>query len=428
MPNSTPPEKKSEEKPEFWTYMLSLSQEEWKNHIVYLTRENPKTSINGIGGYLTKLQQPFDIEDIKLAYGGYEFSYIMKRGNDLAYSGRFRVEAPPKYDPSRESGAAPQAAPANGNSLGGNADFQKEFISVLREELQRSRESNQGTGSEHVIEMLTKASERAMEIVTKQAPGAADPTAQLSALLAMAEKLANLRSPATGGALGGFGEIVTLLTNLGVISKPKTLAEQIADAKALQELVSGGGGEAKDWKAAAVQAVTSHLPEILDTFKAPAVAAQARAQEANTRLRTAETLRTVPLDRSQPQAQTAAAAPSVRVDGGLNLEPREAAAAASPVAPAATPISQEQYDQGMKVQIVNMMRYGATGSAIAAFLEDVKPELAKDLATYPDQSITTYFSQDPILKFMVEDPRWPEVLADAREYLTEEEAPVSLMN
>jgi hypothetical protein len=425
-----PQEREEKEPGWFFGEMNKIPTGEWeKIYHLELQRLEPKVpGVAGSKGYLWTFFGPVTLADVKKRWGGGKFRMDLCKNGHYFKTHNFDIEGDPIYDRSRE--IPPANGNGNGNGLGGNADFQKEFISVLREELQRSRESNQGTGSEHVIEMLTKASERAMEIVTKQAPAASDPTAQLGALLSMAEKLVNLRAPAAGGALGGFGEIITLLTTLGVISKPKTLAEQIADAKALKELMGGGEGEPKDWKAAAVQAATQHLPEILDAFKAPANAAQARAVEANARLRTAETLRTVPINApgqpAHPQAQPAAAAPNIRVDGGLNLEPRDAAPQPAAAAqPAPLPASQEQYDQGMKVQIVNMMRYGATGSAIAAFLEDVKPELAKDLAMYPDQTITAYFAADPILKFMVDDPRWAEVLADAREYLSEEPVPVN---
>src|SRR5258708_2438389 len=138
------------DKPDFWSYMQSLSPEAWKNHIVYLTRENPKTSINGIGGYLTKLQQAFDIEDIKVAFGGYEFSYIMKKGNDdIIYSGRFRIESPPKYDPSRENATPAAAAPAS--TIDGNVlkvlEQQNERLYEVLTTLQGAKDENPAISS-----------------------------------------------------------------------------------------------------------------------------------------------------------------------------------------------------------------------------------------------------------------------------------------
>src|SRR5229473_3100140 len=122
-------------RPDFWTYIYKLTPEEWKDHIVYLTRELPKPQMNGIGGrYLVKIVERFDIEDIKNAYGGVEFSYIMKRKNAIVYSGRFRIEAPPKLDTARESLATGES--------GANALLQQ-CVSMLRDELARSRKANE---------------------------------------------------------------------------------------------------------------------------------------------------------------------------------------------------------------------------------------------------------------------------------------------
>jgi hypothetical protein len=227
-----------------------------------------------------------------------------------------------------------------------------------------------------------------------------------------------------------------------VISKPKTLTEQIADAKALMDVFGGGDGAPKDWRAMGVKALVDHLPEILDTLKTTSTntisAAQARAAEALSRAQAAESLRNVQQQQpsaarpapaaAQPTANAAPPAPSIRVDGGLQVVPRDSADVGTPTVvvetakptPAAEPTTQEEYDTAMKIQVVNMMRMGASGGAIASFLEDVKPELAKDLTTYAPNVITDFFAKDPILKLMVEDPRWNEVLTDAREYLAED--------
>lgn len=438
-----PQEREEKEPGWFISDLMKIPGNEWeKIYHLELQRLEPKVpGVAGSKGYLWTFFAPITYADVKKRWGGGKFRMDLCKNGHYFKTHNFDIEGDPIYDRSRE---IPPAATSNGNGLGGNADFQKEFISVLREELQRSRESNQGqaNGSEHVIDMLTKASERAMEIVTKQAPTPADPAAQVNQLLAAAEKLANLRTPSNGGALGSLGD--TLISKLveKLLNPPNPL-EELTKLTALFDVVEkirgASGGEPKDWRAAAVQAVTQHLPEILDTLKAtsPANVAAARATEAQARARAAEALRVVPIDRAQPAPQpapqpaAATAAETIRVDGGLNLEPRDGAASPvnvevmPPVKPAPIPASQEQYNEGMKVQVVNMMRYGASGSAIATFLEDVKPDLAKDLASFPEQTITQFFSQDPILKLMVDDPRWHEVLKDARDYLTmDEEVPV----
>lgn len=438
-PNPATEKPPAPEKPDFFTYMNSLTPEEWKNHIVYLTRENPKTSINGLGGYLTKLQQTFDIEDIKNAYGGYEFSYIMKKGNEVAYSGRFRVESAPKYDPAREQ----TPAAANGaakTDLDGNIlkvlEQQNERLYQVLTQLQGAKGENPAIGS--AIDILTTAYKTGMTTLRENGvtnAGTQNAGQQLEQILSIAERIASIRGGGNSNSLDG---LVTLLTTLGVIQKPKTLAEQLTDVKLLQELITGGGDEPKDWKAMLVKMVGEKAPEILDVLRqnaantAAAVNARRAPVPAN-----GQRLHTVPMNQPEipPAAAPVAAQPQqteVRRSGSFEVVSRDDAPAApaadgfvAPPGPAPAPGSQEEYDAAMKIHCVNMMRMGASGSTIAGFLEDIKPELAKDLVQYSEQMITSYFAQDPILKLMTEDPRWLEVLREAREFLAEEEEPAA---
>src|SRR5260370_9544534 len=42
--------KERETRPHFWTYMRSLTPEDWKDDIVYLTPQRPKTHMNRVAG------------------------------------------------------------------------------------------------------------------------------------------------------------------------------------------------------------------------------------------------------------------------------------------------------------------------------------------------------------------------------------------
>ena len=129
------------------------------------------------------------------------------------------------------------------------------------------------------------------------------------------------------------------------------------------------------------------------------------------------------------------------MDGGLQIVARDGNNVGAPTPPtviveraapevAETPETQEQFDTNMKIQMVNMLRMGCSGDAIAHFVEDVKEEFAKDFAKYSAQQITDFFLADPILRLMVEDPeftaiggnsqkRWEDTLAEAKEYMAE---------
>jgi hypothetical protein len=440
LPSADPPKAEDREDREpgwFISDMMKIPANEWeKIYHLELQRLEPKVpGVAGSKGYLWTFFAPITYADVKKRWGGGKFRMDLCKNGHYWKTHNFDIEGEPIYDRSRE------LPPANGNgNIASNADFQREFISVLREELQRSRESNQGqpTGADKLVEMFVKANDKAVEMVSKQAPAQRDPADQVDKLLSAAEKLANLRQPNAGAGQSLGDKLLDKL--IDKLLNPRDPIEELTKLSGLFDVLEkirgdSTGGAPKDWKAAAVQSLTNHLPEILDALKTPAVTAQARAQEAAARARAAETLRTVPVHQPQqpPQAPAPAAAaappaPSIRVDGGLTLEPRETAGTGAGVEvlplehqPAPVPTSQEQYDEGMKIQCVNMMRYGASGSAIATFLEDVKPELAKDLVTFPEQAVTDFFLKDPILKWMVQDERWREVLAEAREYLNEAE-------
>jgi hypothetical protein len=435
-----------EEKEPGWFFdeMNKVPTNEWeKIYHLELQRLEPKVpGVAGSKGYLWTFFGPVTLADIKKRWGGGKFRMDLCKNGHYWRTHNFDIEGEPIYDRSRE------IPPANGNNGNGAASVGSDFMKILEQQNERLYQvltTLQGAGKENpaissAVDILTSAYKTGLSAVAAK-PGESgnDPMKQFEMVLAVAERIASVRS---NGGSGGLTDAIKTLSELGVLQKPKTLAEQIAEAKALKDLLSGEGGEPLTWGQMAVKAASEHLPEILDTLKTIAPAPRAANQPPG---QTREALRVVPIDRSQPQpaAQPAAAAPAapttpaIRVEGGLNLESRDglrqgdAGQTPAPVAavaaevmpasqPAPVPVSQEQYDEGMKVQVVNMFRYGASGSAIAAFLEDIKPEMAEDIAKYPAQTITEFFSKDPILKLMVMDPRWPEVLADAREYLSEE--------
>ncbi len=444
-PETEKPEIPKEEKPINWffTDLAEKPAHEWgKVWSLELHRLKPDVpGVPGTKGYLRIFTEPVTLETIRTNFGGGRFRLNLCKNGRWHTSHEFEIEGQPIYDVSRER---PQAN-SNGNAAIG-ADLQKEFIGVLREELQRSRDG-QAPGGEEVIKMLTSASEKAMEIVTRQSIPATDPAAQLNSLLSSAKTLADLRAPQSGG-LGDLGQLLIpvlkpLLERL--ITPPDPLGDltKLAGLMDVLEKIRGGGNDAppKDWRAAAVQAVTSHLPEILDTFKTTSANAAVANQS---RARAAELIRGVPPQqqvaaaaRTAPQAtapQEMAAPPLATASGGgLRLVPRDSideAPAAQPAAETAQaqPMSVDEHRQALKINVVNLFLHGASGSSIASYVEDVDPEFAADFARYTTDQIIDFFSTDPVLKMLVEsnmphDPEFPtrlhEVLADAREFMKE---------
>jgi hypothetical protein len=439
-PENEKPETPREEKPPNWffTELADKPAHEWgRVWSLELHRLKPDVpGVPGTKGYLRLFSEPVTLETIRSNFGGGRFRLNLCKNGRWHTSHEFEIEGQPVYDPNRER----PATNGNGNGNVGIGDL----VTMLREELQRSRDG-QAPGGEEVIKMLTSASEKAMEIVTKQTTPATDPASQLNALLTAAKSLADLRAPQSNG-LGELGQYLGPLLKAvmeKLISPPDPLAElqKMAGLIDVLEKIRGGAGDAppKDWRAAAVQAVTNHLPEILDTFKttsANTVAAnQARARAAEVIRGAAPAAVPAAAPTNPAPASAAAPAPPVHSNGGLRLVPRDSVDE-TPVqqgAPAetatASPLSVEEHRHALKINVVNLFMHGASGSSIASYVEDVDPEFAADFGKYTTDQIISFFATDEILKVMVDstlppsDPTFPtrlhEVLADAREFVTE---------
>jgi hypothetical protein len=412
--------------------MRSLTPEAWKDHIVYLTRERPKTHMNGVvGGYLTKIIEPFELDDIKDAYGGYEFSYIMKRGRDAIYNGRFTVEAPPKLDGQRES------AGATGENGGGNALVQQ-FVNMLREELMRSRDAAGGDQTTtKAVEMLSSASEAAMEMIKKQVPDAANPATQLKELLGLAKELGIFGGGGEGGILG----TIKVLRELGIIGQAamdpmKNLDSMLSVFTKLDELRGSSGGRRRDWKETAIEKGLDYLPQVLDTFRETR---EANMRIANDRARAAEHLSRIQNPSARPAVASVmtprpagvppAAPTTVTVTSGLRTVPIDQPA--DPGEPAAEfaqgEIVIETIDRNspafmntVKLCVLEMVQRGDHGEQIVDFLDGAKPGFSNTLVDYTPEQLSDYFRLDPILRAAIELPNWPEVLDEARKYILNE--------
>ncbi|HVC00268.1 MAG TPA: hypothetical protein VNJ12_13190 [Candidatus Dormibacteraeota bacterium] len=405
-------EQRTESKPTFWEYEQSLTPKDWEHHIVYLTREEPKTGIKGMGGYLTKISQPFTIEDVKRAWGGYEFSYIMNRDGKILYSGRFKVEAEPKYDESRET-----VAGSNGDR-GQNA-IVGQFVDVLREELARSRESA-NPASEEAIKLLSAASTRAMDIVLKQVPQQGSPISQLGELVTAAKNLGLVGGGNGGG--GGIAEVVTLLKTLGLIKDPmEQIKTQLEMMKLFDDLRGESRGGKRDWKETLVEKVGDALPRV---FEEVGKNREAEMRIVQQRFEAARALRGGPpatrpgVPAPVPPAPQPNQMPSI--SAGLPIESFSPGAPMPAEAPAAAPPPDAPEVTFLKKRMVQMFLADEEAEIIVDFLEAGIPGFCNDLLTYSNATLTDFLGRDPLFADAVKNPRWPLFLSEARAYLSEE--------
>lgn len=410
--------------------MKQLTPEQWKDHIVYLTRESPKVNMNGMGGgYLTKMVQSFDIDDVKQTYGGYEFSYIMKgRKDELLYKGTFRVEAPPRFDAVREQGGVAGAGAAD-------ATLAQQFVSMMREELGRMREQlangDDGGATEKAVEMLGKASDKAMETILKQVPQAGSAASQLKELVEVGKTLGMFGS---GGADGGIIGTIKVLKELGIIGGPavdpmKSLETMLSIFKSLDDLRGGGGRRSNHWWDSPIaEKAVDALPGLFDTFRETR---ETNERIASARLRASENLRAMgrqPAPAPPGAAPGAAPMPPPISSSGLRTVRLDNATAPT-AAPAPAADNEETmiietidrnapaFDNFLKQVVVEMVLRGEHGEPIVDFLDGAKPGYSNNLVQFPPDVLTSYFARDPILQAAVSHPNWMEVLTEARKYI-----------
>jgi hypothetical protein len=132
----------SNQMPELFEYIESLTPERWIDHIAYLYRDDPKATqypgappayidkfagvIEVRPGYSVPMDDAGNIQQaIKDKFGGRVFRMIIKKGRERITEGRFVNEAPPKYpdaNPTHFSGQLPQATQtADGNTVAAKA-------------------------------------------------------------------------------------------------------------------------------------------------------------------------------------------------------------------------------------------------------------------------------------------------------------------
>jgi hypothetical protein len=135
---TVPPEELAREKtgssPDFWEYIEAIKPEQWIDHIVYLYRQEPKTTtwpgappayldkyvgeIEVRPGFIVPMNDAGTIQQaIKEKFGGRVFRLILKKGRERMCETTFSTEAAPKYpDATPQHFQPPQSNPAPGQS------------------------------------------------------------------------------------------------------------------------------------------------------------------------------------------------------------------------------------------------------------------------------------------------------------------------
>ena len=442
-PSAEPPAP-PEEKPDtwFWDLLREIPTQQWGSRSsVMIWRDSPKVpGVPGAKGFLCEVFEPITPSWVKERYGGGKFRCILLKDSRFQTTHIFDIEGAPKYDLSRENpyGVAGHA----GNNGNGDKELLQQFVGVLRDELQRAREANSAPpGTDRVVELLTTASEKAMEIVTKQAPGHVDSTQQLANLVNIVKGM--MPQPQENGLL------TTMLKPL--VEKMLTPVDPMAQVtmfltifEKLDALRGGGdsGGKPKDWRAMLAEGLVQKGPELLkevrETLQVNAETARERHATAQTFERVEQLRRTSPTNVPANGTAPAAAAPNpaqpsampapgplrtVPINHGTEPQaapaPSATAAAAAPAAPGMSSSESDAVANFMKRRIVEMVEEGRDPEDVVDFIEDVDASTNNLLAQYSPEVVTTFLEADPILARATKHPHWLEFLTAAQAYIKE---------
>ena len=440
-PQAAPPEEKSPTW--FWDLLREIPEHEWSRvYDVLLVRmgESKVAMAPGEKGYLRMFTAPVTLEEIRQKYGGGKYRCILEKNGRYKTSHDFEIQGSPIYDATRER-------PSNGDAPRGQGEtaLVEQFIEVLRDELQRSREVGQApdAATDKVVQILSSASEKAMEMVTRHVPeqdGGNGIGALKDAILLLKEL----------GLMGGTGggdimKTIAVLKELGLIGQPQPQADLLGQLKTMMDIYekfSGLRGEAetagpKDWKATAVQEGLRILGPAIDRIaqNPPRAGAQPPRPPAPAPAPAAAPARPMPAAAPAP-IPSAPPPPAPTYRGGpLPVEPIDAAApdAAQPEGGTAEPVpaaaaedsfseDSPQFRVWVSKRVVCMVTRGDDGESIVDFLHGAGAQkLLRALISAEPGMVTAFMLQDEVLKLAAQHPRWEECLQEAREYLLENE-------
>lgn len=403
-----------EPREDFWRYIESLTEEDWKDHHVTLYRYplgQPKP--HKLGRYIKtyKFGSPLLSEDqIFEEFGGSQYDAILKGpgkdGTRFALIARHAWEMDgPAKNPWQVSTSTTQTPPPSDTTA------VLEMLLKHVQSLQTSKNPAQDPALKEsigLIQQLTAAMPKPEGVK------------ELVAGLASLQQLTG----GGGGEKSSILETITILKELGVIGeKRRTIAEELKDLLEVTAMLGGGGGGGKtDWATSLVQ----NLPTIIE--KAQPIADKfAEASRNNARVAEIRAGRVPapapPNTRAQPAlvpsaTSPAAAAPAAESPAARTVAPPET----EPATPAASPYIAPNLEW-VKARAVQLFAAGKTGDAIAEWLDSLDEQLGNFLGAMDAEKFAAFVKGDPILGQIATAPRFHKFVEEFVDYFTEELEP-----
>lgn len=415
--DATPPPVEVTPSREFWKYIQTLTDEDWKTHHVTLYRYPlGQVKPQKLGRYVRtyKLGTPLlSEEQVFEEWGGGQFDAILK-GPPEPGGDRWTMLA-------RHSWEMDGPAKNPWQTSGGNGTAPSELASTLQVVLQNlqsaQKSANVGESpaikeSISLIQQLTAAMPK-QQGITELVQG----LASLKALTGETNKKSELK------------ETLELLKEMGVIGQERERKSLAAELKEVMELAQmmgtgEGGGRKTDWATSLVQNLPSILEKVTPIADKFADASRNNARVAELRAGVPQVparpgLPSPTQQQPQPASNPAAVAPAAespapRTVTAPETEPAGASAAPGPVA------IQPPNLEWVKARAVQLFAAGKSGDQIAEWLDTVDKQLGDFLGSMDEAKFGEFVRTDAILGQIATAPRFPRFVADFVAYFTEQ--------
>lgn len=416
-----------EPREDFWKYIARLTDDDWKEHKVTLYRYPlGQTKPDKLGRYVKtyKYGNPLVSEDqVYEEFGGSQYTAMLtgpKDGEKSVLLARHSWEMDgPARNPWAQSAGAPGVVTPQNSELA-------QTLQVVLEKLNVAQRSPSIAADPAVKESIS---------LIQQLTSAIKPQGVGELVGALAD-LQKLTGVGTGGGGNSIRETIVLLKELGIIGgERKSLASEIKEILEIAGMMNGGGGggeggggRRQDWPTTLVQNLPSILEKVTPIADKFADAAKANARTAEIRANVTAGRPALPAPSrptTQPATQTPASPAAASVPAAESPGSRTVAAPETEPAteqPSSINVAPPTLDW-VKAKAVQMYQRGATGDAIAEFLDTLDDQLGGFLSTMNEEAFAKFVEGDPILRQIVGTRGYKHFLADFVGYFAEEEEP-----
>lgn len=403
------PERAAEKpKPDFWTYLKSLSPQDWKSRVVYLYRTRPIVGNKQKEKYLDVYSGPFTIDDVKNRFGGEEFRAMLLKDGRAEMNEEFCIEAAPKYDLARE--------------IPGTEASQTAMVRDLVDKLTtRAPESNPSTdiAMSKSIDMLSTAFETALTKIAGTA-GGSDSMRDPFTLIRMMKDLGLIGQPQNN-----LRDAIVLLKELGLLQQQSQPVNRIQEFKdlvsAVKEISGDLASEAapQNWKTRLVDKVAEVAPALISNIGGMMEKQAQIERERTHRAQIITQARTVP-DAVQQPLTAPAQIPAVNPDPSVAGEPIRTVplnhANAQPAAVQTETVGQPS-QEWLSKRVFAAIQGEQSGESVIDFLDVANPAITQYFSTLTKEQIKNVFASDYILKSAIALPNFEQWLDEAYTYL-----------